>query len=359
MDILLTQPEVPAHRAIGSDDDGVVRMCPAFAPDGTRLAFGEGVGDDETGWDAGALVIADVTADGTASVVDSIGVDPLMPPCPIWSPDGRSIAFGAATHDTRRRAGVPEIWILDVQTKGMRRLTGLAAIDIEWAPDGSQLYITDKAGIVVYSLADGQSRTLADTEFAETLTVSPDGLTLAVERRRFNSAERYDLLLMDADGSDQRILVPDYIQMHGLGPVWSPDGSRVVFQRSCMTFTDASGNAHQCSEQHDVVVVAVGDDDPAAPAGTQTVVPVPVTSDGDETRMWWPYSVTWSPDSTNLLYLGWGESWASPEEPTYVDGLLAVPLAGSSTPAVLYQATDWIAAYPGLVMNNFQSWGAE
>ena len=206
-------------------------------------------------------MLADVNAAGEASIVMRLALDDgTSMPCPIWSADGRWIAF-IAESDLGRSGSIPDAadaWLVDTQTGDRRRLTGVAATDIEWAPDGSQLYIAGNDGISIYSLAEGGARVLADTALTRMVAVSPDGQTLAVERRRINAAERFDLVLMNADGSDERVLVEDYTQMYGLGPVRSPDGNSVVFQRSCQTYIDPSGDEQRCYPQHEVVVVTTG-----------------------------------------------------------------------------------------------------
>lgn len=352
-DITLVRAGETAHRIFGSDDDDVARICPAFAPDGA-LVFGEATGTDEAGWVDAAVLIADVTADGEASVVKRIGLDDLdHAPCPILSPDGRLAAFGAEVHRGLSTKVADAVWVLDTATGDLRRLTGLSATDLEWAPDGSELYIAGEGGIVAYSLADARTRTLDDTALAETLSASPDGRTLAVERRKINAADRYDLWLMNTDGSDPRALVSDYAKMHGIGPVWSPDGNHVVFQRSCETITYSTGEEGTCSEEHDVVLVTVTDDDPAGPVGTQTLIPRPQTGEGDASMPWFPFTVTWSPDSTMLLYLAWS---SDPYQPEYSDGLLVVPASGSTPPVVLYESDEPLNVYAGFPRNTFQSW---
>ena len=220
----------PAHRIFGSDDPGVSRMCPAFAPDGVHLAFGEANGDRETDWTGSALVVAELTAEGAVAAVERFALDDLAhAPCPIWSADGRWVAFGADTARERAARVVSDVWLVDTASGDIRVLRGLEATDLDWAPDGSELYVAGPAGIRVHTLRDGQTRTLDGTALAHNLTVSPDGHSLAVERRRFGAVQRFELVVMNVDGSDQRILVDDYTQMHSIGPVWSPDGSRIVF----------------------------------------------------------------------------------------------------------------------------------
>ena len=103
-------------------------------------------------------MLADVSAAGEASIVGRIGLDfGASMPCPIWSADGRWVA-------SRHRADRPgnssayefaEVWMVDTETGDLRRLPDVAATDIDWAPDGSQLYIAGESGISVLPESSG------------------------------------------------------------------------------------------------------------------------------------------------------------------------------------------------------------
>ena len=88
-------------------------------------------------------------------------------------------------------------------------------------------------GVVLYSVTADETRPLGGAG-ADSVAWSPDGRTIAFTRipPGLNDSH-HDLWLMDADGTNERILVPDIRAMHGLGPVWSPDGERIAYQRLC------------------------------------------------------------------------------------------------------------------------------
>jgi Tol biopolymer transport system component len=344
-DIYLVKAGAPAHRVLGSDTDNADQVCPAFSPDGSRIVAGQ-VTDDGSGEVSAALVVADLSADGELTRTTTLALeDVTKPPCAVWSADGRWLAFAA---ETRGNTGVDQVWVVDTTTNRIRRLTGLWATDLEWAPNSSELFIAS-SGIVVYSTVTDQTRPVDGTLGAEAFSFSPDGRSLAVQHHEpgASGTAPVDLLLMAPDGSDQRTLVSGYRVGFGIGPVWSPDGNRVVFQRRCATYVDESGTVRPCLEEHEVVVVTVSDHDPAGPSGTQTVLAPPRTTVGGESGQWFPYSVSWSPDSRTLLYLAWSRLGTV---------LLAVPM-DSATPPVILGDAGGVAGHGGEPWNtSFQSW---
>ena len=198
---------------VGSDDDGLDQVCPAFSPNGARLASGQSTGDEQSGWRDAALLITDLDPEGEPGASRTIPLDGMdRPPCPIWAPDGRWVAFGAEAEPPGSWGVSAEVLVVDTSTGEIRRLTGLAATDIEWAQDGSQLYIADESGILA-TRSPKPKPAFSGTPQAPSPSPPRRMDTLAVERRTAESSEfarAIDLWLMSADGDDRRILIEDY-----------------------------------------------------------------------------------------------------------------------------------------------------
>jgi Tol biopolymer transport system component len=134
---------------------------------------------------------------------------------PSWSPGGPKIAF------RRERGGEPEIWVMNAEGTGRRRLT--AGLSPAWSPDGSLIAFSGRAGLSVIRPDGTGRRTLPHTEGGEYPSWSPDGSRIA-----FNSNLTGDhvMYIAQADGSNVVDLshAGEGWQVH-----WSPDGRSVLF----------------------------------------------------------------------------------------------------------------------------------
>jgi len=134
---------------------------------------------------------------------------------PSWSPDGTRIAFRS------ERSGEPEIWVMNADGAGQRRLaTGLSPA---WSPDGSLIAFSGMKGLSVIRPDGTGLRVLPHTEGGEYPSWSPDGTRIA-----FNSNLTGDhvMYIAQADGSK----VTDLSSVgEGWQVDWSPDGRSILF----------------------------------------------------------------------------------------------------------------------------------
>jgi Tol biopolymer transport system component len=344
-DIYLVRPGEDARRLEVAGSDAANEACPAWSPDGTRLMFGRVTGSSDTTSSDPELVIVPVGQNGAAGTPTVIGLDGFevldgldAHPCGTWAPDGRWVAF----------AGTGEVWVVDTQTGAIRHLPHLRPSDLEWRPGTDELAIAGDTGtnrgaptlstpVTVYSVSTGDLRQLGSVEAAH-ITWSPDGTTLAYTGGE--EAGPSELWLVDGDGANERLLVADLgVAIGGIGPVWSPTGDRIAYQRLARAF----------GESHEVVLVNVAD-------GTETVIEPPENDGRGRPLRWYPVIVSWSPDGTTLLYVAF-------------DGVIAVS-ADMPKPASVVESrrrdvtvlTDAIDPVPDSYNNQWapiQMWGRQ
>lgn len=124
---------------------------PRISPDGSRIVFASAVGDVSTGEVTTQLFVMGI--DGTH--VRQLTDDAYFNTDPVWSPDGRSIAFGSYrgsisldldAGSDRTSPGTPRTdWILATLAIGSGAITTLTTIDQPsafrpaWYPDGTKI----------------------------------------------------------------------------------------------------------------------------------------------------------------------------------------------------------------------------
>ena len=152
---------------------------------------------------------------------------------PTWSPDGKRIAFMSD------RAGNWDIWVINVDGSGRTRLTTHPADDEHpaWSPDGKKIAFTSKRGgnrdIWVMNADGSNPVNLTNTPGRDRYPRwSPDGQWIAFNTRRDGNQEIY---VMRADGSGQHNVTNSPNSIEGLAD-WSPDGKRLVL------YSDRPGN---------------------------------------------------------------------------------------------------------------------
>jgi TolB protein len=152
---------------------------------------------------------------------------------PSWSPDGKRIAFTRIFPKENRRE---ELWMMNSDGSDQHYI-GIEGFASKWLPDGSRLIYASKRPdrYDIYTCAaDGtDEEQLTDTDANELMPVySPDGSRIAFcaltgEMDNPENIKTMEIYTMNPDGSGV-LQLTDNDCCDGY-PRWSPDGSRFVF----------------------------------------------------------------------------------------------------------------------------------
>jgi Tol biopolymer transport system component len=149
---------------------------------------------------------------------------------PVFSPDGREIAFiRVANTDSA-------IMLVGSDGHGLRALVHVWTGPVAWSPDSRWLAYGANGDIWRIEVATGAiDRLTSNGTGGGQLSWSPDGALIAY--MRFEGCYRCsDIWVMNADGSGQRKLATT-----GRRPVFSPDGTRVAISNAPMLAVDLAG----------------------------------------------------------------------------------------------------------------------
>ena len=244
--------------------------APAWSPDSRRIVFfseHDGQGD---------IWVMNADGSGATQLTDTRADEGY----PWWSPDGATITF-----DSDRDDGF-DIWAMDADGSNVRRLRRHAARDVaaSWSPDGRRIaFMSDRTGgFDVWVMdADGMNAVrVTETGTSWFPVFSPDGSRLAFHVGR-------DVHTMDAAGGPLTRLTAD--PANGMVPSWSPDGRRIAFMswrngRTEIFVMNADG-----TDQRVLVSMPSGDaiDPRWSPDGASIVfVHLPGGMQGEERTIW-------------------------------------------------------------------------
>ncbi|HEX3838567.1 MAG TPA: Tol-Pal system beta propeller repeat protein TolB [Steroidobacteraceae bacterium] len=191
-------------------------MSPAWSPDGQWLAY---VSFENK---RSSIYVQQVSTGTRRLVSGRAGINGA----PAWSPDGHKllVTLGGS-------AGTPNLYVLDLGTQQLTRLTEGPSIDTEgvYAADGQSVYFTsDRSGgpqIYRIGLEPGAKprRVSFESAYNARPRVSPDGTKLAMVTQ---DGANYRIAVQDLASGTERIL------SHGrldASPSFAPNGAMIIF----------------------------------------------------------------------------------------------------------------------------------
>ena len=188
---------------------------PSFSPDGRSIAFGAMNGNEP----GHAIMIVDAHG-GRARLLS--GGSGVINSNPAWSPDGHRIAFSSF-----KAPGNDDLFVIGADGAGLRRLTAGPAYDLtpDWSPDGKTIVFARDGDIWLTNAAGGHLRQLTSgSERDSSPAWSPDGIRIMFVRgdtargNSLTSATR--VIVMNADGRRMRRLQWKSTRESLLSPAW-------------------------------------------------------------------------------------------------------------------------------------------
>lgn len=164
----------------------------AFSPDGTKILFFRPVKPVTDG--GASMSLYSVDTDGSdLRRVNPPGTTtgfPTTGPSASWSPDGRHVAFVASREEFWEKGAPRAVFVAGADGADPQRITPWSTLfSAQWSPDGDWIAFT-----------------MPNPDFSDVFIARPDGSDLTA-------------VTSSADGS------------FSYGPVWSPDGARLLFIR--------------------------------------------------------------------------------------------------------------------------------
>jgi TolB protein len=220
------QPPAQKFQLIVADADGENQrlvlesryplMSPSWSPDGQWLAY---VSFENK---KSAIYVQFVRTGERRQVSARAGINGA----PVWSPDGKKLALTLGGS-----GGNPDIYVLELQSQNLTRLTDDPAIDTEaaWAPDGKSIYFTsDRAGgPQIYKIGvnpgDRPKRITFTGNYNARPRLSADGSVLAMVTI---DSGNYRVAVQDLSSGTVRVLSKGHLDE---SPSFAPNGATLMY----------------------------------------------------------------------------------------------------------------------------------
>jgi Tol biopolymer transport system component len=165
---------------------------------------------------------------------------------PKWSPDGQRLAFERRAAGAAGEGGPSRIWIFGLASDAGAplfqddKILGYAPI---WSPDGRTIAFVDPQteAIDVVDLASGKV-TYLPSQMGEMGSFSPDGMAMVYSDLRPVGEQVFSELWLGYLGDETKVKLLLDSSEEDQFPAWSPDGKNIAFGRRLLNRSQGLGS---------------------------------------------------------------------------------------------------------------------
>ena len=228
---------------------------------------------------------------------------------PVWSPDGKRIAFKFGKDDSFN------LWVMDADGSGKRQLTTDGKCDDSapsWSPDGERIAYSSRKDIWLSHLATKSKFKLTEKGKNSRPAYSPDGKRIAytstidIEAEEDENEAGENIWVMDEYGSNKIRLTTDGSE-DWRSLAWSPDGKKIAYCPENDTWVMNADGSNKIKLAEDTVFFTWSPAGRGIAFSTDTGLEN-INSDGTDRRLLveeigWVTFPAWSPDGQKIAYI--------------------------------------------------------